>query len=151
MRRVLACVDLSESSEAVVECARELAAPDGALTILHVAAPEPDFVGYDPGPSSVRDNVARDLKREHQAVQQLAARVRTASLHVTPLTVQGMTVDRIAEHAGRLGVNWIVVASKGHGMLHDLVVGSVARELMRRATVPVVVVPFRAKALPVPP
>lgn len=141
-RRILACVDLSGSSDAVVACARGLATPDGELIILHVAAPEPDFVGYDAGPSSVRDNVARDLRREHQAVRLLADAASGPGLEVTPLTVQGMTADRILEHAERLGAHFIVVASRGHGALHDLLVGSVVRGLLRRAPVPVVVVPW---------
>lgn len=49
MRRVLACIDLSLSSHAVIAGARDLATPDGKLFILHVAAPDPDFVGFEAG------------------------------------------------------------------------------------------------------
>ncbi len=143
-RRILACVDLSESSSAVAACARRLAAPNGRLVILHVAMGEPDFVGYRAGPGSVRDNIAKDLRREHLAVQRLADEVRLKGLDVTPLTVQGGAADRILEHAERLHVDFLVVASRGRGALHDLLLGSVGRELLQRTTVPVVVVPWHS-------
>src|SRR5438045_3200567 len=90
-RRILACVDLSEASGAVIACACGLATPGGKLVILHVAAGEPDFVGYKAGPEVVRDEVAKDLRVEHLAVQRLADGVRDQGLDVTPLTVQGAT------------------------------------------------------------
>jgi nucleotide-binding universal stress UspA family protein len=144
MRRILACVDLSETSEKVVDCAVSLTAAGDELVILHVAAPEPDFVGYDPDPKSMRDQVAKTLRDEHQAVQRIAERIRSTGLTVMPLTVQGATVARIAEHAERLGAALVVVASHGRGLLHELVVGSVVTGLLRTVTIPVVVVPVHA-------
>jgi len=145
MRRILACVDLSAPDDAVIDCARGLAAPDGTLLILHVAAPDPDFVGYEAGPQSVRDEVAGDLRREHREVQRLADRVHNVGLTVTPLTVQGVATDRILEHSRRLEVDFVVIGSRGHGALHNLVAGSVLHGVLRGATMPVVVVPFHAK------
>ena len=144
MRLILACVDLSASSGVVIDCARGLVGPDGELVILHVAAPDPDFVGYGPGPNSVRDDVARDLRREHEAVQRLADGPRRAGVTVTPLTVQGATAETILEHAKRLGASFIVVGSRGHGTLHDLLVGNAVQSVIRGATMPVVVVPYKS-------
>jgi nucleotide-binding universal stress UspA family protein len=143
MRRILACVDLSESSQAVIACACGLASPGGKVVLLHVAAGEPEFVGYRSGPDVVRDAVARELREEHLAVQRLADGVRDRGLDVTPLTVQGATAERILEHAERLHADFIIVASRGHGVLHDVLVGSTVRAVLHAATVPVVVVPWR--------
>ena len=144
MRKILACVDLSESSHAVIACARSLAAPDGKLVLLHVAAPDPQFVGYAVGPESVRENVAAELHQEHAAVRRLAEGVREPGLEVTPLTVQGVVSERILEHADRLPADFIVVAAGEHGALHHLFAGSIARQVLHGAKVPVVVVPRRA-------
>jgi nucleotide-binding universal stress UspA family protein len=142
MRRVLACVDLSASSEAVADCASSLVDPGGSLVILHVAPPEPDFVGYEVGPRSVREAVAQHLRQEHRDAQRLAERYAERGVDVTPLTVQGGIVERILEHAERLSSELIVVASRGHGVVRDLLVGSVVRGLLKGARVPVVVVPW---------
>ncbi|HEX3593500.1 MAG TPA: universal stress protein [Polyangiaceae bacterium] len=144
MRTILSCVDLSDASEAVVACGCDLAAPGGRLFVLHVAAPEPAFVGYGVGPGSVRDDVARDLSVRHRATQTLAeAAAARTGCPVTPLTVQGVTVDAIVEHAERLGAAFVVVASAAHGALHALLAGDVVQGVLRKATLPVVVVPHR--------
>jgi nucleotide-binding universal stress UspA family protein len=141
MHKVLACIDLSASTDAVVACARKLTHPSGELVVLHVAAPDPDFVGYDVGPPTVRDQVAKELRAEHRSVQALAATLSLGALTVTPLTVQGEVVQRILEHAARLQAELIVVGSKGRSALAELIMGSTVHGVLRAASVPVVVVP----------
>jgi nucleotide-binding universal stress UspA family protein len=142
MARLLVCVDLSERTEAVVARAEWLAKGLGAeLWILHVAAPEPEFVGYGPGPAAVRTQEATRLKDEHRATEAIGKRLQDAGIRATALVVQGPTTERILEHAERLAVDMILVASKGHGALHDAVVGSVGRDLVRRSACPVLIVP----------
>lgn len=142
MRRILACVDPAEPCEALLSCARDLCGSDGELVILHVSAPDPEFVGYGIGPESVRQAVAHELRSEHRQVQEMAKQVSREGLSVTPLTVQGPAVEKISEQAARLGSDFIVLYSKRHGALHDLIAGSVARGVLKRAEVPVVLVPL---------
>lgn len=140
---VLACVDLSPASATVVVEAARLARGLGArLHILHAAAPEPEFVGYDePGGPSDRDHRAGELRDEHGHLGDLAASVADGDLDVTPLLVMGTTVDVIREEADRHESALIVVGSHGHGALHRLLVGSTTNKLLRTAGRPVVVVP----------
>jgi nucleotide-binding universal stress UspA family protein len=109
-----------------------------------VAAPDPDFVGYDVGPQSVRDQVANELRTEHRSVQALAATLEHSGLSVTALTVQGVVVERILEHATRLHAELIVLASKGRSAVAELITGSTVHGVLRAAGVPVVVVPASA-------
>jgi nucleotide-binding universal stress UspA family protein len=146
MRTVLACVDLSAGTEAVLVCARSLGLPNGHVIVLHVADPEPDFIGYDVGPQSTRDAVANRLRDEHRRVQDLADSLASPGLTVTPLTVQGAVIERILEHAARLAVGLIVIGSKHRSTLADLIVGSALRGVLNAATIPVVVVPVRPSA-----
>jgi nucleotide-binding universal stress UspA family protein len=141
MQTVLACIDLTAQSAAVLACARNLTPPGGQLVLLHVAAPDPDFVGYDVGPPTVRDQVAKELRAEHRAVQALAATLEHSGLNVTPLTVQGVVVERILEHATRMQVDLIVLASKGRSAIAELFAGSTVHGVLRGANVPVVVLP----------
>lgn len=142
---VLACVDLSPIAPAVVACAAELARALGTeLVLLHVAPPDPDFVGYAAGPQSVRDQVAARLRKEHRELEARARALGGGSLAVKPLMIQGSTADGILSQAHKLGAQLIVLGSHGHGKLRDLLVGSVTDSVLRRAAVPVVVVPARA-------
>ena len=142
MHRILVCVDPAEPSDALLACARRLCEPDGELVILHVGAPDPDFVGYGIGPESVRQAVARELRSEHRQVQEMAKELAADGLSVTPLMVQGPVVEKILEHAARLASDFIVLYSKRRGALRDLIVGSVARGVVKGTVVPVVLVPM---------
>ena len=55
----------------------------------------------------------------------------------------GPTAQMILDAADHLQASHLVVGSHGHGGLHHLLVGSVAEEVVRRAKVPVVLVPVR--------
>ncbi|NOR45584.1 MAG: universal stress protein, partial [Candidatus Delongbacteria bacterium] len=55
MKNILAPIDFSDVSEKVIFEAAEFAkAFSCKLWLLHVAAPEPDFVGYTVGPKEER-------------------------------------------------------------------------------------------------
>lgn len=140
---LLVAVDFSGGTEHVMGVAARLARSSGAtIHLLHVAAPEPGFVGYDdPGGPEDRDHRAGVLRDEHQALQVLADAMRDAGQSVQPLLVKGATVDVILSEADRLGADIIVVGSHGHGAVHRLLVGSTPDALVRRSDLPVLVVP----------
>jgi len=77
MRNILAAVDFSPISDLVIARASELAQAFGsALWLVHVAAPDPDFVGYESGPQSVRQTVAAELRDVHRQLQEQSATLR---------------------------------------------------------------------------
>lgn len=142
MRELLAAIDFSPVSKAVVEQASSLARAFSAeLTLLHVAAPDPDFVGYSAGPETVREGRARELRTEHRELQEIAEGLRDAGIHARALLIQGPTVEKILAEASRLQVDAIVIGSHGHGALHRVLLGSVSEGVMRGASCPVLVVP----------
>lgn len=145
MKTILVPVDFSEVSEKVMDTAALMAKSFNAkLVLLHVAAPEPEFIGYDPGPVSVRNSVARELVDEHQRIHRMDKQLEQRGLSVTSLLIQGYPVEKILEEAAKLKADMIVMGSHGHGALHNLLVGSVAEGVMRKTTCPVLVVPSRS-------
>jgi nucleotide-binding universal stress UspA family protein len=141
---ILAAVDLSPGSEKVTDTAGRLAKlMDAKVYVLHVAEPEPDFVGYDAGPEVVRTQVAEELHREHRAVQSLAGRLRDSDVDATALLIRGPTVETTLKEASSLRAGLIVVGSHGHGAVYDVLVGSYSAGIIRRSKLPVLVVPVR--------
>ena len=139
---VIALIDFSNVTDSVVRAATKLAAAmKGELLLLHAAEPDPDFVGYEVGPETVRDDVAHELRDEHRELGKLAERVSAEGLVCRALMIQGPTVETAIEQAERHKVAWIVLGSHGHGALFNLLVGSVSEGVLHRATCPVVVVP----------
>ena len=138
---VLALIDFSDVTQSVVETATRLGRSIHAdLLLLHVAAPDPDFVGYDVGPETVRDDVAHELRDEHRQIAALAETITADGVACRAIMVQGPTVATALEHADRHAASWIVVGSHGHGSLFNLIVGSVSEGILKSAKCPVVVV-----------
>ncbi len=142
MSCILALVDFSDVTPAVVQRAAELGrALHRTVYLLHVAAPAPEFVGYEPGPQSVRDTVAGQIRKEHGEIQRMEAELKSSGLDVQALLVQGPTVEKILSEADRLKADMMVAGSHGRGALHHLLVGSVTEGLLRKVRCPLVVVP----------
>ena len=76
MKNIVVPLDFSDQTDVVLRLASEMGKAFGAhLWLLHVAAPEPDFVGYGPAPDCVREQAAKLLREELSRVQRLARRL----------------------------------------------------------------------------
>lgn len=143
MLKIAVALDFAPATEEILEQAQKLArGTESHLWLLHVEAPDPDFVGYEVGPQTVRDSVATEMHEHHSRLQELAQKCRGEGLSTTALLLQGPTVEALAEKTEELGVDFLVVGSHGHG-LKQLILGSVSDGLLRRASCPVVVVRCR--------
>lgn len=141
---ILVAVDLSPASEKVVEAAGRVAKlTNAAVYVLHAAAPDPEFAGYEAGPETVRTQVAREFHREHREVQALAEKLRQAGIDATALLVQGPTVEITLKEADSLEAELIVVGTHGHGAVYDVLIGSYSAGIIRKSNRPVLVVPVR--------
>lgn len=139
---ILVAVDFSEVTVRMIEAVRRIPRRGGTrFVVLHVAEPDPEFVGWEAGPGVVRKQVANEFRRERQDVEALAATLRGEGLDAIGLVVQGPTVATILDEADRIGAELLVVGGHGRGAAYDLVVGSVSAGVIRKAKVPVLVVP----------
>ena len=147
MNNILAAIDFSEITPDVVDKAAEIAKCFASkLWLLHVAAPEPDFVGYETGPQTKRDWRAKTLRAEHRYIQDKALELEQEGIKVTPLLLQGATVETIVQEASKLNAEMIVIGSHGRGALYKALVGSVSEGVIRQASCPVLIVPARIKS-----
>jgi len=142
---VLVAVDFSSVTAKQLDAVRELAKGRTLkVYLIHVAEPNPDFVGYQAGPDVVIDQVAAEFRREHSQLEELTAELSSDTIDVTPVLVPGSTVDTLLDEARRLGVGLLVVGSHGHGAAYDLVVGGFSSKIIKKSPVPVLVVPARS-------
>ena len=140
MKTILVPVDFSDVTDKVVETAASLAAAlESEVVLIHIAEPEPQFVGYDPGPLSVRMAVVGDIHADQRRLD--AAKANFGSTPVLALHVQGSVPDEILKLAREHGASLIVMGSHGHGALYHLLVGSVADAVLKEAPCPVLIVP----------
>ena len=139
MRNLLVAIDFSQIAPVVIAQAESLAkATKSKLWLIHIAAPDPEFIGYKSGPQTERDFLDRQL-------QEWAEQLRQKGIDAVALLIQGPTIETILEEARKLSADLIVVGSHGHTGLYKVLVGSVSEGILRKAECPVLIVPARFK------
>ena len=147
MQNILVPVDFSAVTEVVLAHVVPLAkAFKSTLWLLHVAAPEPDFVGYEPGPASVREGVERAKRDEQKRVEAMAADLHAEGVDAKALMLEGEIVPMILGQAEEWAVDLIAIGSHGHGAIHKVLLGSVSEGVLRNATCAVLIVPAPERA-----
>ena len=128
--RVLAVgYDMTDESSAAVDLAADLAAAAEATVRIVAVIEGPNADGLRMAALHLRDSLPQELRAD--------ARV----MHGLPGTVAQELVDQAEQ-----GVDLLVLGSRGYGPLGRALTGSVARQIIRAAPCPVIVVPRRAAA-----
>ena len=132
IRNVLTPFDFSESSAGALKLAAALADDYGArLTLLHVAAAPPvGMIGEIPVAMSA--NESAEMRRRLREIE-----VEPAAVAVDRVLVEGDPATEILAAAERIGADLIVLGTHGRTGISRLLMGSVAENVVRRATVPV--------------
>ena len=140
MKTIVVPVDFSDVSEKVVDTAVALAGAFGSRVVLvHVEEPEPQFVGYDPGPLSVRVAMPTDLEGDERRLE--ALKKKFGGGDVLAFIAQGAIPEEILKLAREHEATLIVMGSHGHGALYHLLAGSVTAAILKEGLCPVLVVP----------
>ncbi len=141
---ILVGIDFGESSHLITQAAALLArALEAKIWLVHVAEPDPEFVGYEADSTAMRDVVAKRYHAEHRDLQTIAQGLRDDGLDCVGLLVQGATVATLLHEADKVAADIIVVGSHGKGVIKRLLIGSTSEGVLHRASVPVYVVPTR--------
>ena len=157
MKQLLAAVDFSKNTDAVLEQATALAkALDAKLWILHVTSDEMQAMAYEsaqfsayatefinmPGDVQLaRDLSAEEFKREHQQLLGMSSNLREKGLDAQAILLKGNAAKLIIEKAEDLAVEIIILGSHGHGLLHKALLGSVSESVIHHARCNVLIIP----------
>ena len=136
---LLWATDGSPEADGALATARELLSPGGRMIAFH--CDQHLMSGRNIGASVAADEAERLRHIEHQ-VHDLQADGVDAKLFVE--TTSRIAPNEIAHAAQRVGAEAIVCGTRGIRGLRGFLNGSVAAELLRRATVPIIVVPSQS-------
>ena len=161
MKTLLAAIDFSKTTDAVLDQASALAKALGAkLWILYVASDEaqamvyettqysgysPEFVSMPGDVQLARDLSAEEIKREHAELLSISAKLRDGGIDAQAILLKGHAPAVIVEKADELGADIVFLGSHGHGLLHKALLGSVSESVMRNARCNVMIVPTPGK------
>jgi len=142
--KLLAAVDLSRASGYVIEAVHRVAtATDAEVYLLHVVIPLPSIAGPEFHPVMEPQELSERYLDEQDQLATLVKQLLEAGVNATAQIAQGDPVKTILSEAKRLDAELIVVGSHGHGLLFDALVGSVSAGILRKSTLPVLIVPVR--------
>jgi nucleotide-binding universal stress UspA family protein len=142
MKNILVALDFSESNIFLIREAEKLGkAFQSKLWLIHIASPEPDFLGYETGPKTVRHTVAERFRNEHRQLQSFAEELRQKVLDVVALLIQGATVQTLLEEAKKLEIDLIIIGSHGRTGFYKALMGSISEGILHKANCPVLVIP----------
>ncbi len=140
MNNLLVAYDFSPDSDKAMNLALTIADKfDSHIWLLHIAEPDPEFVGYKPGPDSIRCQIAIELRKEHKELQKRASHFSEIYSNITPIIAQGATADTIISQANKIKADIIFIRSKGKNKLEQLLLGSVSDKVVTDAKIPVLV------------
>lgn len=143
MKNILVAIDVSPTDTLLLDQAVFLAEKcESKIWLVHVASPDPDFVGFEMGPRYIRDFVADELRAEHRQIRAYVEELEKKSLNVEGLLIQGPTVDMIEEEIQKLNIDLLVIGSHKHSFLYETFIGNTAMKIIREISIPVMIVPL---------
>ncbi|MGB0175567.1 MAG: universal stress protein [Owenweeksia sp.] len=143
MNNILVAIDFEEQSVRLIDYAASFAQKfDAQLCIIHIAAPDPDFVGYNAGPQNIRDMRAKELREEHRFIQAQVQRLKAMGIRTEGMLIQGETVKTILDEVEKLSSDLLIIGSHEHSFFYNLFAENTALEIFKRIKTPLLTFPL---------
>lgn len=143
MKNILVAVDFEPKTQELIDFALQLGEKFGSkIWVIHIAAPEPDYVGYNVGPRYIRDALAKDLRMEHKMVQNYTRIIEEKGIKAEGLLIQGPTIEMILEEAKKLNSDLLIIGSHKYSFIYRAFNDSVSAELLKKSKIPILVIPL---------
>lgn len=145
MKNIIVAVDFSNATPGVTQIAVDLAkAFDANLELFHVIEPEPSYTAYGFTPDEFPAMYAfqeEARRRAAEKLEELLTKVRADVPMATSKMTEGSPLRSLLEHVKESSADLVVLGSHGHGAIAALLIGSVAEGMVRKSTVPTLIVP----------
>ena len=146
-KSLLVPVDFSDVTARVLDAAQTLALTfKSRVVLLHVVEPEPDFIGFEAGPVTVRSSVFEGVSRGAQTPRRSEAAVGKSGRGCARFANPGTDCREDSPRGRPARSGHGSIGSHGHGALYHLLAGNVASGVLKSAKCPVLVVPSRKQS-----
>lgn len=143
MKNILLGIDFHDKTDELIRKSVEFAKLINAkLWLLHVAAPDPDFVGFEAGPQFIRDERADRLREEHKQLWNYSEDIEKQGVDADGLLIQGGTIETIIEESIKLNIDFIIAGYHEHNFLYDAFFGNTSIQIIKNSKIPVLVFPL---------
>ncbi len=145
-KKILIAVDMSESSGRAARVALELGLLEGAeVTFVHVYTPVTGKMMAFAGISSdrIREEASREFETTWHEMASFIRELDLGELEYQVRLIEGLGPGAILGLAEQAGSDLLVMGTRGLSGVKQVLLGSVAQELMNSATIDVLAVPPR--------
>lgn len=142
MINIILPVDFGDSTDQLIKGAIKFAKETkGKLCLIHVAPADIGFAIGDMGFQYFPEVEQNEIKEELLRLNSIEQRILAEGIDCEHLLKQGIAGDIILDYAKEQNADYIVMGSHGRSGIYDVFVGSLTKELTRRSTIPVLVIP----------
>ena len=141
MRKILVAYDGSPHSKQALNWAIDLSLLSEARVVaVKVFEGSQFLIASDTTAHKVVETLERLRREDQELLDEAVAIGKNRGVTVTSESLHGNIAEQIIMYAREHGFDLIVVGTKGHGVLEELLMGSVTRNLISLAHIPVLVV-----------
>lgn len=134
--RIMVTLENTAHDRCILEHVEKLALHTGAeVVLIHVAD---GFAARNQG--SLRLRESDEMRADRAYLEQCASKLEEAGVRADAILASGDPSVEIVAAAEREQVDLIAMATHGHGLINDIVRGSVANEVRHRSKIPVLLV-----------
>lgn len=142
MSTLLVPIDFSDFNRKVINHAIAHAKlVNGKIYLIHVATLDLGVIVSETGFTYLPELEETVLNDEAEKMKELKALVESEGIPCETIIRQGVPVDIIVQEAKDLNADLIVIGSLGHNSLYNMFIGSVASDVIKYSTVPLLVIP----------
>jgi nucleotide-binding universal stress UspA family protein len=140
-QRILVATDLSPASEPAVNEAIAMARGNGTQLVIAFAYQHPSAVQAEAVVPGLYEEWERSLRENaRQRLEPLVAKARAEGIEARSLVLTGAPYEAIADAAGEIGADLVVMGTHGRKGVSRFFLGSVASRVISIAPCPVLTV-----------
>lgn len=149
IKKILACVDLSQFSGSILEYAAETAWREGSEIIVYNVINQRDidhvedvrnyyFLGSPERNITTKQYIKRETERREEELKTLIEKhLSSSKAKISSEVAAGYPHKCIIKAAEAAKVDLIIMGNKGRGNFADTLLGSIALRVLRRSPIPV--------------
>ncbi len=142
MKNIIVPIDFSDTTnmliDGAVNFAKEVA---GKICLIHVAPADLGFAIGDMGFQYFPEIEKSEISEELKELNDLEKKIESKGLACEHLLKQGIASDIILDYAKEKNASYIVMGSHGRSGIYDVFIGSLTKDITKKSSVPVLVLP----------
>ncbi|HLV23334.1 MAG TPA: universal stress protein [Moheibacter sp.] len=141
-QKILVPIDFSDFNQTVISKAIDHAKlVNGEIYLIHIATLDIGVIVSETGFTYLPELEQTALNEEAEQMSKLKSEIEAKGIMCETIVKQGIPADIIVQEAKDLKVDLIVIGSLGHNALYNMFIGSVASDVIKHSSVPLLVIP----------